>query len=118
MNASSVAMVGISTVVTPIVVSAVVTMFCWISIGRCPGWRPMVMGAFNVVPTLSAIGVLCLDQTGNQQGNSQNRNQLISLHKSPLSRNRKDVFSFQEDIFDEKFHTLCQCQKNPLNLNL
>ncbi len=72
------------------------------------------MGAFDVVPTLSSVGLLCLGQTGNQQGNSQNRNQLISLHKSPLSRIRKDVFSFQEGISDEKFHTLFQSQINPL----
>ncbi len=43
------------------------------------------MAAFRVLSTLSSIGVLGLGKTGNEHGNSQDRNELVNLHKSPLS---------------------------------
>lgn len=50
------------------------------------------MVAFRVLPTPSSIGVFGCDKTGNQQGNSQDRNKLKNLHKSPLSVGTKYYF--------------------------
>jgi len=57
---------------------------CSTSIGR-PIRRVTVMVAFRILSTPSSIRVLGRDKTGNKQGNSQDGNELVNLHNSPLS---------------------------------
>jgi len=76
--------IGGVVVVASIVASIVVSIIpCSMSIGR-PIRRVPVM-VVRVLPTSSSIRVLGLGKTGNKQGNSQDRNELVNLHKNPLS---------------------------------
>jgi len=76
--------IGGVVVVASIVASIVVSIIpCSMSIGR-PIRRVTVM-VVRVLPTSSSIRVLGHDKTGNKQGNSQDRNELVNLHKNPLS---------------------------------
>ena len=76
--------VAAASIVASIVTSIMASIIPSTSRGR-PAWRVTVMVAFRVLPTPFSIRVLGGDKTGNQQGNSQDRNELENLHKSPLS---------------------------------
>ncbi len=79
--------IGGVVVVASIVVSIIP---CSMSKGR-PIQRVTVM-VVRVLPTSSSIRVLGRDKTGNKQGNSQDRNELVNLHKNPLSMVRSVTF--------------------------
>ncbi len=77
--------IGGVVVAASIVASTVASIIpCSMSKGR-PVRRVTVMVAFRVLSTSSSIRVLGRDKTGNKQGNSQDRNELVNLHKNPLS---------------------------------
>jgi len=54
------------------------------------------MVAFRVLSTPSSIRVFGRDKTGNQQGDSQDWNELVNLHKSPLSVGKEVLLSKRE----------------------
>ena len=59
------------------------------------------MVAFRVLSTLSSIRVLGLGKTGNEQGHSQDRNEFVNLHKSPLSW--LEVLLFKREFLPRSF---------------
>ncbi len=77
--------IGGFVVAASIVASIVASIIpCSTSIGRSIR-RVTVMVAFRILSTPSSIRVLGRDKTGNKQGNSQDGNELVNLHNSPLS---------------------------------
>ena len=82
-NASSAATVAAMTAMS----IAVMAMMIIVSIVTCSTsiGRPIRRVTVRVLSTPPSIRVFGRDKTGNQQSNSQYRNELENLHKSPLS---------------------------------
>jgi len=55
------------------------------TIGRGPGWRSMPVNLVTSVLFLGPAGMVCLGKTWDEEGNREDRDQLITLHICLLS---------------------------------